>query len=79
MDFEDPLTSTAKLKGKDGTPTANRMWRSASLNTSTRNSEAPFDAERSSGLLLHHDGRTDRDPLIEICHILVPHPETAGR
>jgi hypothetical protein len=28
--------------------------------------------------LLHHDGRADRYPLIEICDVLVPHPETAG-
>jgi hypothetical protein len=28
--------------------------------------------------LLHHDGCADRDPLIEICDVLVPHPETAG-
>ena len=28
--------------------------------------------------LLHHHGRTDRYPLIEICDVLVPHPETAG-
>jgi hypothetical protein len=28
--------------------------------------------------LLHHDGRADRYPLIEIGDVLVPHPETAG-
>ena len=28
--------------------------------------------------LLHHDGRTDRYPVIKICDVLVPHPETAG-
>jgi cell wall assembly regulator SMI1 len=28
--------------------------------------------------LLHHDGRADRDPVIEICDVLVPHPEAAG-
>ena len=27
---------------------------------------------------LHHDGRADRYPLVEICHVRVPHPETAG-
>lgn len=28
--------------------------------------------------LLHHDGCADRYPIIEICDVLVPHPETAG-
>jgi hypothetical protein len=28
--------------------------------------------------LLHHHGCTDRHPLIEICDVRVPHPETAG-
>src|SRR6266852_4640079 len=28
--------------------------------------------------LLHHYGCTDRYPLIEICDVPVPHPETAG-
>ena len=28
--------------------------------------------------LLYHYGCTDRYPVIEICDVLVPHPETAG-
>ena len=28
--------------------------------------------------LLHHDGCADRYPVIEICDVLGPHPETAG-
>jgi len=28
--------------------------------------------------LLYHYGCTDRYPIIEICDVLVPHPEAAG-
>jgi hypothetical protein len=39
-----------------------------------------FDPKRTyvATSLLYHYGCTDRYPVIEICDVLVPHPETAG-
>jgi hypothetical protein len=39
---------------------------------------AMMPGNAATSFLLHHDGRADRYPLIEICDVLVPHPETAG-
>jgi hypothetical protein len=38
-----------------------------------------FDPKRTyvATSLLYHYGCTDRYPVIEICDVLVPHPETA--
>ena len=35
-------------------------------------------ADICGDVLLYHYGCTDRYPVIEICDVLVPHPETAG-
>ena len=39
----------------------------------------PGAAGQWGGRSLHHDGRADRDPLIEIGHVGIAHPEAAGR
>ena len=73
VEFEARAPRSRTKCGRNSASGTKRTWTCAPQMSA-------FDPKRKyvATSLLHHYGCTDRYPVIEICDVLVPHPETAG-